>query len=59
MPPLARLTVVAMLPDPLATPQLDPADVTQVHEALLIEAGSVSVTVLRNGKPATLTVSLH
>jgi len=32
------------LPVPLAAPQLDPADATQVQLALVIAAGSVSVT---------------
>jgi hypothetical protein len=44
VPPLARLTIVEMLPDPLADAQLDPAEATHVQFALLIAAGSVSVT---------------
>lgn len=35
VPPESKLTVVLMLPLPLAFVQLDPADGTQVHVALL------------------------
>ncbi len=41
----ARLTVVPILPDPLAEAQLEPAEARQDHEALVMIAGSVSLTV--------------
>ena len=44
VPPFARLTVVEMLPVPLATPQLEPAEATQVHVAFFRPAGNVSLT---------------
>src|SRR5438132_616515 len=45
VPPLARLTVVLIDPEPLAAPQLDPADGTQFQVAPVISAGTLSVTV--------------
>lgn len=44
-PPFARLTVVLMLPVPLALPQLDPLDAAHVQETLPRMPGTVSVTV--------------
>lgn len=44
--PLANnVTVVLMLPVPLAAPQLEPAEAVQVHVALLNVFGKSSVTV--------------
>jgi hypothetical protein len=44
VPFTSRLTVLLMLPLPLAAAQLEPADATQVHGADVIAAGNVSVT---------------
>ncbi len=44
VPFTGRLTVVLMLPLPLAAVQLDPADAAHVHVAAVIAAGKVSVT---------------
>ena len=44
VPFTSRLTVVLMLPLPLAAVQLEPADAAQVHVAEVIAAGKVSVT---------------
>jgi hypothetical protein len=44
VPLTRRLTVVLMLPLPLAAPQLEPFEATQVHEALVRFAGMVSLT---------------
>lgn len=45
VPALARLTVVLMLPVPLACPQLEPLDAVHVHETFVKAAGTLSVTV--------------
>src|SRR5438128_1687784 len=44
VPPLARLTAVAMLPVPLAAAQLEPPEATHVHVAPVIAGASVSIT---------------
>jgi len=44
VPPARRETVDAMLPPPLAAPQLEPAVAAHVHVADVIAAGSVSAT---------------
>src|SRR5690349_8738904 len=44
VPPFSKLTVVEMLPVPVAAEQTEPADGVHVHEALVSTAGSVSVT---------------
>jgi hypothetical protein len=44
VPFTSKLTVVLMLPLPLAAAQLDPAEAAQVHAAAVIAAGNVSVT---------------
>lgn len=45
VPAFRRLTVVLMLPVPLACPQLDPPEAVQVQETLVRIAGTLSVTV--------------
>lgn len=45
MPPLARVTVVAMLPVPLACPHEEPIEAVQLQVAFVSPAGKVSVTV--------------
>lgn len=45
VPALAKLTVALMLPVPLALPQLEPLDATQVQETLVRIAGTLSITV--------------
>lgn len=45
VPPLSRLTVVLMLPEPVAAPQLDPGGAVQVQVALVSLTGNVSTTV--------------
>src|SRR5438128_10085721 len=45
VPPLSRLTVVLMEPEPLEAPQLDPADGVQFQVALVNTAGKLSSTV--------------
>lgn len=45
VPFTAKLTVVLMLPVPLGTAQLEPAEAVQVHVAPLNVAGKLSVTV--------------
>lgn len=45
VPALARLTVVFMLPVPLAWPQLEPPDAAQTHDTLVRMAGTLSATV--------------
>ena len=44
VPPTRSEGVVAMLPAPLAAPQLEPAEAAHVHVSDAIAAGSVSAT---------------
>lgn len=61
VPPFTRLTVVLMLPVPLALPQLDPLDAAHVHETLLRIPGTVSVTVapVTGLGPSLVTVMVY
>ncbi len=45
VPALAKLTVVLILPAPLACPQLDPLEAVQVQDTFVKTAGTSSVTV--------------
>src|SRR5512139_2494073 len=57
LPPTSRLSVVLMLPKPLAV-QLDPGDAAHVHVTPVSTAGSVSVTLLPIASSGPLLVTL-
>lgn len=61
VPPFAKLTVVLMLPVPLALPQVDPLDAVQIHETLVRIAGTLSVTVapVTGLGPSLVTVMVY
>jgi hypothetical protein len=57
VPPGSRVTVVAMLPVPLAAATLDPGEATAVQLAAVMAAGNASVTAAPTAVlgPALLT----